>query len=326
MFNLLRTILFLSLLPLPSCYIFRDNLLPAAETDVSIPKNMVLVSGGRFKMGSNSGRLNEQPEHKVNVDTFFIDKHEVSAEEFAEFLNEKGNPDELYFSPDSYSTIIAVQNGSGTRGNAGEKITHYMVREGLDKYPANNVSWYGASVYCREHGKRLPTEAEWEKAARGNSNRLYPWGDRPPDPTRASINQQWQEKAFQVMVPVDALPEGASVYGILNMAGNVWEWTNDWYRQNLLDSCNPTHEGNIETIYNLAPPTGKFQISMGEKSPQIPPRSNPTGLSLGNFKVLRGGSWYDKFGQICARNTYRFWLNLEDRFPNTGFRCVSSIP
>jgi formylglycine-generating enzyme required for sulfatase activity len=285
---------------------------------------MVLVPAGEFTMGDDSGRMNERPAHKVIVDAFVIDRYEVSAREFSDFLNKKGNPDDRYFSSDRYSTIEALPKEILAGPNAGADMPYYLPKSGFESFPANNVSWEGAYAYCREKGMRLPTEAEWEKAARGPDRRLYPWGN-DPDSDRARFNQKWQDKGLEVMSPVDSLPEGASVYGAFNMAGNVWEWTSDWYRYNMIDYCNPFYEGDMDTVFELAPPTGLFEVSMGVKSQQVPPRSDPTGISLGNFKSLRGGSWYDRHGDLVTRSTFRYQLKPEDRYPSVGFRCASSI-
>jgi formylglycine-generating enzyme required for sulfatase activity len=287
--------------------------------------NMIVIPRGFFVMGLDEGDLNERPEHEVFLDEFKIDKYEVSAKEFAEFLNEKGNPDDKYFSVDTYSTIIGVPSADGKAVETKESPKMYIPRKGFENYPANNVSWFGADAYCRWKGKRLPSEAEWEKAARGNDQRLYPWGNSLPDNKKAQFNQRWEEKGLNVMVPVDSLDRGVSFYGVYNMAGNVWEWMNDWYRQNYCDYCTPDFEYN-EIASRL---TGKKVVperapenTTSEKDMTVPPMDNPEGPEIGSFKALRGGSWYDSYGELVTRSTYRYWFYPEDRYLNTGFRCV----
>lgn len=295
---------------------------PAAEP------GMLLVGGGRFTMGRDRGEINERPAHTVKIDTFAMDRTEVSAADFAEFLNAVGNPGDTFFSSDDYATVIAGPLPGGTQD------TRYSARPGYERYPANNVSWQGADAYCRWRGKRLPTEAEWEKAARGTDKRRFPWGRRDPGESLAQFNQLWQEKQFDVLVPVDAFPEGASPYGMLNMSGNVLEWVNDWYRQNLCDFCNPEGETNLGLILQLtrqnaetaaAPAAGSGET--GSESPdharkerRKPPRNNPRGPVTGSFKVLRGGAWSDRQEDDMA-TTRRSWLDPSQRFPHTGFRC-----
>ncbi len=284
---------------------------------------MVVVPAGKFFMGVNTSDLNSRPEHEVFVGSFDIDKYEVSAKEFSDFLNAKGNPEDQYFSEDKYSTIVADPSAPGK----------YMARSGLENYPANNVSWFGASAYCDWKGKRLPSEAEWEKAARGKDKRKYPWGNSEPGDLKAVFNQKWQDKGFQVMVPVDALPEGASYYGVLNMAGNVWEWVSDWFKQSYCDYCNietdPTcmncyADIQYETCAAATSVTPKEGLELGEKVeiPELDLMSNPGGPYLGSFRVLRGGSWYDSYGDLVIRATYRYWLDPSERYFNTGFRCA----
>lgn len=295
------------------------------QSSTAEEENMIVIPRGFFVMGLDEGDLNERPEHEVFLDEFKIDKYEVSAKEFAEFLNEKGNPDDKYFSVDTYSTIIGVSNIDGKAVETKENPEMYIPRKGFENYPANNVSWFGADAYCRWKGKRLPSEAEWEKAARGNDQRLYPWGNSLPDNKKAQFNQRWEEKGLNVMVPVDSLDRGVSFYGIYNMAGNVWEWMNDWYRQNYCDYCTPDFEYN-EIASRL---TGKKIVP--ERTPEnttneddmtVPPMDNPEGPEIGSFKALRGGSWYDSYGELVTRSTYRYWFYPEDRYLNTGFRCI----
>ncbi|MFZ5907874.1 MAG: formylglycine-generating enzyme family protein [Nitrospirota bacterium] len=267
---------------------------------------MITIPQGWFTMGSADGEDNEQPLHEVYVDTFEIDRHEVSADQFAEFLNSRGNPKEIFFSHDPYSTIIRATSLQGKHPEGEDTSELYLPREGYANFPANNVSWYGAFAYCQWRGKRLPTEAEWEKTARGDDKRTYPWGNSMPDGSKARFNQTWNDKGLNVMVPVDALPGGTSYYGAFNMAGNVWEWVDTWYQRHYCKDC-----------------------PEGEDNPCLPckqedacshcPAAIPT---EGDFKVLRGGSWYDSYGEIVVRSSYRYWLHPEDRFIHTGFRCA----
>lgn len=295
------------------------------QSNTAEEENMIIIPRGFFVMGLDEGDLNERPEHEVFLDEFKIDKYEVSAKAFAEFLNKKGNPDDKYFSIDTYSTIIGVSSEDGKTVETKENPEMYIPRKGFENYPANNVSWFGAEAYCRWKGKRLPSEAEWEKAARGNDQRLYPWGNSLPDNKKAQINQRWEEKGLNVMVPVDSLDRGVSFYGVYNMAGNVWEWMNDWYRQNYCDFCTPDFEYN-EIASRL---TGKKGVpertpenTTNEEDMTVPPMDNPEGPEIGSFKALRGGSWYDSYGELVTRSTYRYWFYPEDRYLNTGFRCV----
>ncbi|MBA4372836.1 MAG: hypothetical protein C0402_08215 [Thermodesulfovibrio sp.] len=284
--------------------------------------SMGVIPRGWFVMGSDSGELNERPEHEVSLDTFRLDRYEVSAGKFAEFLNANGNPDNKYFTQGTYSTIMVV-----TYTNAGEETKaalnpqKYVPRQGAEKYPANNVSWVGADSYCRWLGKRLPTEAEWEKAARGvdADSGIYPWGDSLPDPLKARYGQKLQERGLQVMVPVDSLPSGESPYGMFNMAGNVREWVADWYRQNYSDFCDPggdEYNSSAAELLDIDQPDPK-----SDAAADIPPNYNSKGPVIGSFKVVRGGAWSDA-EEPLLRSTIRYWLDPLERYVNVGFRCA----
>jgi len=225
--------------------------------------SMVLVPAGEFTMGSANGDADERPPHQVYLDSFLIDRHEVTVEQYAAFLQETGNS-----APSDWRTMNQPSN---------------------KKRPVSSVDWADAVAYCKWAGKRLPTEAEWEKAARGTDGRLYPWGNDPPTPLHANYGKTGSHN-YEALAPVGTFENGKSPYGIYDMAGNVWEWVSDWY----------------DTDYY-------------KNSPQ----QNPEGPPTGGFKVIRGGAWNTSARNL--RSSDRYWDPPSFRslyFP--GFRCVKN--
>lgn len=182
-------------------------------------EEMVFVPAGAFVMGSDSGADDEMPAREVYLDAFYIDRYEVTNSDYVEFLNAVEDHlarcdghiciDTKDENPDSH---ILYQAGG------------YTVEMGYEDHPVIQVSWYGAKAYCEYRGKRLPTEAEWEKAARGTDGRIYPWGDEF-EAHRANTDYRVGDTT-----PVGSYPEGGSPYRAHDMAGNVWEWVADWYQ------------------------------------------------------------------------------------------------
>jgi formylglycine-generating enzyme required for sulfatase activity len=155
--------------------------------------------------------------------------------------------------------------------------------------PVVNVTWYEAAAWCAWAGGKLPTEAEWERAARGTTGRKYPWGDQEPDESRANYEMKIGNPS-----PVGLFPGGAAIERtdcIHDMAGNVWDWVGDWY---------------------------------GEDFYRKSPGANPTGPDEGQFRVLRGGSWGNH--TMGLRAAYRDRYEPDDRFDYVGFRCVREVP
>lgn len=193
---------------------------------------MILIPEGNFSMGSNSGDDDERPIHSIYLDAFYIDKFEVTNALYQDCVN-------------AGVCKPPVQAGSYTRGS-------YYGNSQYDDFPVVYVDWNMANAYCTWRGASLPTEAQWEKAARGTDERTYPWG-RGADCQKANyqgcINGTTQAGSYE---------SGQSPYGVYDMAGNVWEWVADWYSAE---------------YYRSSPP------------------SNPTGLDAGRARVLRGGSW-----------------------------------
>ena len=223
---------------------------------------MVLVPAGEFTMGDNQGEDDERPARQVYLDAFFMDKFEVTVGMYATFLKATG----IDAPPD----------------------WQVMNQPAHQKRPVVKVDWSDANTYCRWAGKRLPTEAEWEKAARGTDGRLYPWGNDPPDRLRANYGKEkWND--HQALVQVGTLHDGQSPYGIYDMAGNVWEWTSDWYDKNAYKNS---------------------------------PARNPKGAASGEFKVLRGGAWVNSPRYL--RSAYRSRLKLSGRSTAFGFRCAKT--
>ena len=203
---------------------------------------MVYVPAGEFEMGSTEGDSDEQPVHTVALDGFWMDQTGVTNAQFAAFLNERGNQTEgsaTWLELEDEDCLIERVSGE------------FRSRNGYVEHPVIEVSWYGAAAYCEWVGGRLPTEAEWEYAARGPDGHIYPWGNDAPTCERAHFGE-----CSGRTVPVGSLPAGASWCNALDMAGNVWEWVADWY--------------------------GEYASGR---------QVNPTGPSSGAYRVLRGGSW-----------------------------------
>ncbi|KAA3664755.1 MAG: hypothetical protein DWQ04_04070 [Chloroflexi bacterium] len=269
------------------------------ETPDTMPKmilreqdgmQMVLIPADTFLRGSNEDDVlsasDEQPQREIQINDFYIDKYEVNVEQFAAFLKRLGTYQRACDNRD----CTAPRNLAGYTNyleeqDLGDGTIQYFPMTGFANYPANHISWYGAKNYCQSVGARLPTEAEWEYAARGTDGRIYPWGNTAPDETLAVF----QSDSFDNMKPVDALPDGASPFGILGMAGSLWEWTSDWYD---------------ETYYPEAP------------------LNNPQGPETGFARVVRGGAWPYNNQVERIRTSNRYSLTPDFISSTVGFRCV----
>ena len=177
---------------------------------------MVLIPAGRFTMGSNEGPQDERPAHEVILRAYRIDRFPVTNAQFAEFLNATPNVRDVKPRLYDFDDPDARLHRSGDR---------LAVDPGFENHPAVEVPWSGALAYCTWRGKLLPTEAEWEKAARGTDARNYPWGTESPERRHAQHGAKYNET-----VKVDAHPAGASPYGVREMAGNIWQWVSSAYR------------------------------------------------------------------------------------------------
>ncbi len=172
---------------------------------------MMLVQAGAFWMGRDGGAPDEAPAHRVFVRDFWIDRHKVTNAEFAAFLEATGlmaADGERRFDADDADARIHRVGG------------RFRPDPAYERHPAVEVSWFGARDYCAWKGQRLPTEAEWEKAARGDDRRPYPWGWTPPTPERAIFG-----RPFNATAPTDGRPQGRSPYGVEDLLGNLREWT-----------------------------------------------------------------------------------------------------
>ncbi|MBM3234953.1 PKD domain-containing protein [Candidatus Poribacteria bacterium] len=240
-------------------------------------KEMILIPAGEFIMGSAEGVGNddEHPQHKVYLDDFLIGKYEVTNQQYAEFLNAigKNNDDAGHMFVKIDMTFIRYKNQI------------YKAVKGWEDYPVVGVSWYGANSYAEWEGGRLPTEAEWEKAARGSDGREWPWGNL----WEAANCNSW-ESGPHSPAPVGSYPMGASPYGVNDLTGNVYEWLADWYQADY------------------------YKVS---------PLRNPKGPDSDEFRVLRGGSWAELANK--CRPTIRFGQSPINGDSDFGFRIAKDV-
>jgi formylglycine-generating enzyme required for sulfatase activity len=227
--------------------------------------SMVLIPAGQFTMGRNDTVPDEQPTHRVSLDAFYINRYEVTVAQYAKFLeSEDSEPPFLW------------QEARRDHKNA-EK-------------PVLGVDWHDATAYCRWAGKRLPTEAEWEKAARGTDGRIYPWGNDPPTHDHANFGHE-TTKGYAALAKVGSFEQGTSSYGVYDLAGNVWEWVADRYDEHY------------------------YQHS---------PEHNPQGPTTGPLRALRGGAWNSPPTVLASANRN---ANMPAaKRSDVGFRCAQDAP
>ena len=253
-------------------------LTPTATRGSAASGGMIWIPAGKFMIGSNPDQVQQAAEwcncpprryedeqylHEVQLDGYYIDQYEVTNKQFKAFVDASG-----------YVTDAEHKNEANT--------WRTVYTAGKDSYPAVWMSWNDARAYCKWAGKRLPTEAEWEKAARGTDARLWPWGNN------------WDDKRLnsgagrrETTTPVGSFPSGASPYGVMDLAGNVWEWVNDWY--------------------------GAAYYQTGNDL-------NPTGPESGEDRVLRGGGFNNGLHDVRVANRHKG--GQTGYAHDHGFRCA----
>lgn len=218
----------------------------------------VLIPAGKFVMGDDEN----SPRREIFLDAFYMDRYEITVARYGNFLKATGKVNE----PDDFPESDLKKFGD---------------------FPVVGVNWHGANNYCRWAGKRLPTEAEWEKAARGEDGRKYPWGSDEPTSAHARFGVSSRKPVYPDGVSrVGTHPKGMGPFGMYDLAGNAWEWVADWYSTSF--------------------PRDKSQ--------------NPKGPDSGTAKVIRGGGWMDPADRITA--TKRMYLNPNESLEDIGFRCA----
>lgn len=255
---------------------------------------MILIPTGTFPRGGTEEEVSEvadreylsylaeRPVKDITITQFYIDKFEVTNAQYREFLDDAGGPPTRWDHPDEPEGV----------GHGQQYLSEDLAD---DAQPAVGVNWYDAYAYCNWAGKRLPTEAEWEYAARGPSYRIYPWGDHGPFDDGIYFANFHPESGGEFdghkkSAPVGSYPDGVSPFGILDMAGNAEEWVNDWYSVNYFAQSVTT---------------------------------DPPGPIEGEQKVIKGGSYGTREWQV--RIGKRFKGKPHNKGPRVGFRCVEDV-
>jgi serine/threonine-protein kinase len=275
-----------------------------------VPIELVSVPAGEFAMGSADDNAeadpNEKPRHAVYLDEYYIGKYEVTVAQFQAFVHATGHKTTAESAGWGYVWMgsswgqVSSADWQDPQGSGTEVA-------GPDNHPVTQVSWDDAVAFCgwasQATGRsvNLPTEAQWERAARGTDARRYPWGDEAPSGlllnyADRNVAVDWadqrQDDGYSFTAPVGSYPAGASPCGALDMAGNVWEWVADRYAEDYYDSS---------------------------------PRGNPTGPASGDLRVMRGGSWlnFDTYVRAATRDYGRAPDYRNQAF---GFRvCLSPL-
>jgi sulfatase modifying factor 1 len=235
--------------------------------------SMVLISAGDFLMGTpvsqRDGGRDEYPQRTIFLDAFALDVYEVTNGRYLRFMTATGHR----VPENPRDAKLTVWKGS-------------TVPEAFKDHPVVNVDWHDASAYCAWAGKRFPTEAEWERAARGPNGRRFPWGDTEPTRILANYLNQWRNGAG--LEPVGSHPQGASAEGVQDLEGNVWEWVADWYDPHYYEHG---------------------------------PTRNPQGPSEGTRRVIRGSGWESEAPLLRA--AHRLSSDPKNRNHSLGFRCAT---
>ena len=266
-------------LPLFASVCFSQEGQITVATPAGTTHELVLVPAGPFEMGTEDGQADAKPVHTVELDAYYIDKYEVTNAQYEAYVQTAGGEPSLYVNDEFVPGTSTVESRTGIP----------MSFLTAPEKPIFGVSGTDAQGYCAWAGLRLPTEAEWEKAARGTDGRRYPWGDEEPTCARAVMDDGGRGCGEGITRPVGATPGGVSPYGAHDMAGNVQEWVSDWYDSDYYASS---------------------------------PSRNPTGPSSGTMQVTRGGRWRDR--QFNLRTTTRSRNGSVSRTLHLGFRCAQT--
>lgn len=312
---------------------------------------MVLIPEGSFSMGSETGAYDESPVHRVQLPAYWIDRCEVTNSEFVEFVREtksvravegtwfrysaEGCVLVCSYYEDEYGTLgaedvlqadrvrwsaalrflgqmadfsVADLNARSVKAFQEEAMVQATIEAQRD-YPVRGVTWRDANRYAAWKGKRLPTEAEWERAAKGETGALYPWGD------------EWKPYNTENVHPVAGYSEFSNSYGCFGMAGNVWEWTSDWYGESYYSS-------DAASGPNPYGPVGLSEGGLPEAYSQDAfLRSSEQGREENTRKVIRGGGFGGPEAQarFNFRTTRRLWCNPNYWHADIGFRCAKDF-
>jgi formylglycine-generating enzyme required for sulfatase activity len=270
----------------------------AAPAPPSCSAGMAKVPGGKFFMGNDDGLPMERPSHNVALSPYCIDVTEVTTEDY-KACSDNGECKRASAANDWDGITDADHKTFDPLCNVREP-------QARAKHPIDCVDWEMATIYCRAHGKRLPTEAEWEFAARGPDGRKYPWGDEEPGPTLINACGKecldWSRKhgidakamftaddGWATTSPVGSFPRGASRYGLQDIVGNVWEWVSDYYAPYAKDYA-----------------------------------TDPSGPEQGEERVIRGGAWNGSYA-AWVRPTFRYKDVPSKRSYGIGFRCAAPL-